>query len=53
MLKGILYTEDKNKHSYGKMGIIKPQQKQRQVIREQERISSPNTNPYKTKTTKW
>jgi hypothetical protein len=31
--KGILHTEDENKHSHERMGIIKPQDKSRQVIR--------------------
>jgi hypothetical protein len=34
ILKGILPTEDENQHSHGRMGIIKPQEKSRQVIRE-------------------
>jgi hypothetical protein len=29
ILKGILHTHDKNKHSYERMGIIKPQIKRR------------------------
>jgi hypothetical protein len=33
ILKGIVYTEDENKHSHERMGIIKPQNKNRQVIR--------------------
>jgi hypothetical protein len=34
ILKGILHTEDKDKHSQERMGIIKSQQMSRQVIRE-------------------
>jgi hypothetical protein len=34
ILKGILHTEDKNKHIHQRIGIIKPQEKSRQVIRE-------------------
>jgi hypothetical protein len=34
ILKGILYTEDGNKHSHERMGTIKPQEKTRQVIRD-------------------
>jgi hypothetical protein len=33
ILKGILHTEDKNKHNYERMGNIKPQEKNRQEIR--------------------
>jgi hypothetical protein len=34
MLKGILHTEDENKHSHERMAIIKPQKKNRQLIRQ-------------------
>jgi hypothetical protein len=34
ILKGILHKQDENKHSQERMGIIKPQEKSRQVIRE-------------------
>jgi hypothetical protein len=34
ILKGILHLEDENKHSYERMGIIKSQEKNREVIRE-------------------
>jgi hypothetical protein len=34
ILKGILHSEDKNTHSHERMGIIKSQEKSRQVIRE-------------------
>jgi hypothetical protein len=34
ILKGILHTEDENKHSSERMVIIKPQGKNRQVIRQ-------------------
>jgi hypothetical protein len=33
ILKGILNTEDENKHSYERIGIIKLQEKSRQIIR--------------------
>jgi hypothetical protein len=32
MLKGILRTEDENKHRHEKVGIIKSQKKSRQVL---------------------
>jgi hypothetical protein len=44
ILKGILHTEDENKHDHERMGIIKPQEKRRQVIRKHE-ISCTHTNP--------
>jgi hypothetical protein len=53
ILKGILHTEYENKHSHERMGIIKPQEKSKPVIREYLRISYAHTNPYTTKTTKW
>jgi hypothetical protein len=34
ILKGILHTEDENEHSHESVGIIKPQEKNREVIRE-------------------
>jgi hypothetical protein len=34
ILKGNLYTEDESKQRHERMGIIKPQEKSRQVIRE-------------------
>jgi hypothetical protein len=34
ILKGFLHTEDENKHSHERMTIIKPQETNRQVIRE-------------------
>jgi hypothetical protein len=34
MLKGLLFTEYENKHSHERIGIIKPQEKSRQVIKE-------------------
>jgi hypothetical protein len=34
ILKGILHTEDENKHSHETTGIIKSQKKSRYVIRE-------------------
>jgi hypothetical protein len=34
ILKGILHTEHENKHSHERTGIINPQEKSRQVIRE-------------------
>jgi hypothetical protein len=34
ILKGILHTEDENKHSHERMGITKSQERSRQVIRE-------------------
>jgi hypothetical protein len=34
ILKGILHTEDENKHNHEKMGTIKLQEKSRKVIRE-------------------
>jgi hypothetical protein len=34
ILKGILHTEDENKHSHKKMGIIKSQETSTQVIRQ-------------------
>jgi hypothetical protein len=33
IMKGILHTEDEDKHSPERMGIIKPQEKNRQVIK--------------------
>jgi hypothetical protein len=33
-LKGILHTEDENKHSLERMGNIKTQRKSRQVVKE-------------------
>jgi hypothetical protein len=33
ILKGTLHTEVKNKHSHVRMGITKPQEKIRQVIK--------------------
>jgi hypothetical protein len=33
ILKGILHTEHENKHSHKKMGMIKSQEKSKQVIR--------------------
>jgi ribosome maturation protein Sdo1 len=41
ILKEILHTGNENKHKYERMGIIKPQEKSRQVIR----ISCMHTNP--------
>jgi hypothetical protein len=35
ILKGILHIEDESKQSHERMGSIKPQEKKRQVIREQ------------------
>jgi hypothetical protein len=34
ILKGILNTEDENKHSHEGIGITKPQEKSRQAIKE-------------------
>jgi hypothetical protein len=34
ILKGILHTKDENKHSQERLGIVTPQEKSRQVIRE-------------------
>jgi hypothetical protein len=34
ILKGILQTEDENKHGHKRIEIIKPQEKSRQLIRE-------------------
>jgi hypothetical protein len=34
ILKGILHTEDKNKHNQERTGSIKPQEKNRQALRE-------------------
>jgi hypothetical protein len=34
ILKGILLREDEKKHSHERMGIIKPEEKSRKVIRE-------------------
>jgi hypothetical protein len=34
ILKGILHTEDEKKHTYGRNGNIKPQEKNRQVLKE-------------------
>jgi hypothetical protein len=39
ILKGILCTEDENKLSHERLGIIKSQEKSRQVIIEQYRIN--------------
>jgi hypothetical protein len=33
IVKGILHPDDKNKHSFERTGIIKPQEKSRQAIR--------------------
>jgi hypothetical protein len=49
-LKGILHTEDENKHSHWRMRIIKPHKKSRQVIRVYHRIGYTCTNPHTTKT---
>jgi hypothetical protein len=43
ILRGILQTEDENKHSHGRMGIIKSQEKSRQVITEKHRIAHTQT----------
>jgi hypothetical protein len=32
ILKGSLHTEDENKHSHERMGVVKSQEKSRQVI---------------------
>jgi hypothetical protein len=34
ILKGILHIEDENKHNHERTGIIKPQEKNRQALRE-------------------
>jgi hypothetical protein len=34
ILKGILYTEDKNKYNHEKIESIKPHEKNRQALRE-------------------
>jgi hypothetical protein len=34
IMKGILQTEDKNRHNHERMGSIKPHEKNRQVLRE-------------------
>jgi hypothetical protein len=45
ILKEILHTEDKNKHNHERTGNIKPQDKNRQILREYYRIGCTNTNP--------
>jgi hypothetical protein len=39
ILREILYTEDEYTHNHERMGNIKPQEKDKQVIRLQHRIS--------------
>jgi hypothetical protein len=34
ILRGILYKDSENKHGHGRMGIIKSQEKSRQLIRQ-------------------
>jgi hypothetical protein len=34
ILKGIVHTEDENKHKHERAGTIKPQEKSRQALRE-------------------
>jgi hypothetical protein len=46
ILKGILHREDENKNNHERMGNIKPEEKHRQVIREEHRISFTHTDPY-------
>jgi hypothetical protein len=43
ILKGMLHTENENKYNQERMGNIKSQGKNRQVIREQHRISCAHT----------
>jgi hypothetical protein len=49
ILKGILNTENENKLSHERIGIIKPQEKIRQIIRESHRITYTHINPCTTK----
>jgi hypothetical protein len=51
----LLHTKYGNKqtqHSHERMGIIKPQKKNRQVITELQRNNCTHTNPYTTKQVK-
>jgi hypothetical protein len=44
-LQGILPTEDESKQNHERMGIIKPQEEKRQVIREQHWFGCTQSNP--------
>jgi hypothetical protein len=52
IIKGILHTEDENKQSHERIGLVKTQ-KTRKVIREYDWISCIHTNLYTTKKPEW
>jgi vacuolar-type H+-ATPase catalytic subunit A/Vma1 len=45
ILQGILHTEDESKQNHERMGSFKPQEKKRQIIREQHWFSCTQSNP--------